>query len=264
MGLFEMIDDQAHDGAEPIAATVADKARAVGPGATQPDIEAEPATAALVFGQGIERARRYVEALATDGVVRGLIGPREAGRLWSRHLLNSGVVATLLPTGSRVVDIGSGAGLPGIPLAIACPDCFIVLVEPLERRTVFLERMVSELELTNCRVVRGRADQVITDCGDADVVTSRAVAPLDRLALWSAPLLRIGGELLALKGSSAAEELQRDRDTVRRTGLADLEVISVGAGLVEPETLVVHGRRVAVAGHDRSKKRGGGSSRRPV
>lgn len=259
-----MVEDQPPDGAERAAASVAEQAGAVDVGSTQADIESEPATAALVFGQGIEQARHYVSALATDGVVRGLIGPREAGRLWTRHLLNSGVVGTLLTAGSRVVDIGSGAGLPGIPLAIARPDCFIVLVEPLERRTVFLERMVSELELANCRVVRGRADQVIADCGNADVVTSRAVAPLERLALWSAPLLQVGGELLALKGSSAAEEVERDRDAVRRTGLADLKVMSVGAGLVEPETLVIYGRRVAVTGRGRSKKRGGESSRRPV
>src|ERR1700712_5122734 len=157
------------------------------------DVEVEPAAAGQVFGDRIELARRYVVALASDGVVRGLIGPREPGRLWSRHVLNSGVVGPLLASGASVVDIGSGAGLPGIPLAIARPDCEFVLVEPLERRTVFLQQIVEDLQLSNCRVVRGRAEQVINECGNSDAVTSRAVAPLDRLVSWSAPLLHIGG-----------------------------------------------------------------------
>lgn len=209
-------------------------------------IEIEPGAALSVFGDRVDLARRYVESLAIDGVVRGLIGPRETGRLWSRHALNSAVVGSLLVSGCRVVDIGSGAGLPGIPLAIARADCEFVLVEPLERRTVFLEQVVLDLGLTNCRVVRGRADQVIDECGGADVVTSRAVAPLDRLAAWSAPLLRIGGELLALKGSSAAEEILRDGAAAAVVGLVDLEVISVGLGMVDPLTSVVRGRRVAL------------------
>lgn len=209
-------------------------------------IEPEPTSAVLVFGARVELARRYVESLAIDGVVRGLIGPRETGRLWSRHVLNSAVAGTLLRSGCRVVDIGSGAGLPGIPLAIARPDCEFVLVEPLERRTVFLEQVVADLDLTNCHVVRGRAEQVIEQCGDADVVTSRAVAPLDRLAAWSAPLLRIDGELLALKGSSASAEIVRDGAASAAVGLVELEIISVGGDLVDPATLVVRGRRVAV------------------
>lgn len=191
-------------------------------------------------------ARKYVSALATDGVVRGLIGPRESGRLWSRHLLNSGVVGPLLAVGELVVDVGTGAGLPGIPLAIARPDCRVTLVEPLERRTIFLQEMVDSLGLTNCRVVRGRADQVVDECGGADVVTSRAVAPLAKLAAWSAPLLRVGGRLLALKGASAADEIERDLSAVAAVGLIDLTVVTVGAGLVDPETVLVRGRRVVV------------------
>lgn len=191
-------------------------------------------------------ARQYVLALATDGVVRGLIGPREPGRLWSRHVLNSGVVGPLLGADASVVDVGTGAGLPGIPLAIARPDLRVALVEPLERRTIFLQEMVVRLGLTNCRVVRGRADQVIDECGGADVVTSRAVAPLAKLSVWSAPLLRIGGQLLALKGSSAAEEIERDRAAVAAAGLVDLAVVAAGAGLVDPPTVLVRARRVAL------------------
>ena len=230
-------------------------------------IEPEPDVAAAVFGDRITLARRYVLSLASDGVLRGLIGPRESGRLWSRHVLNSGVVGALLKEGHRVVDIGSGAGLPGIPLAIARPDCQIVLVEPLERRTSYLREIVRDLGLSNCSVVRGRADEVIADCGEADVVTSRAVAPLEKLSAWSAPLLRIGGELLALKGSSAADEIERDRVAVAALGLVDLEVVSVGAGIVAPETLVIRGRRVAVPNRGvrkpRVKRPGKVSSRLP-
>ena len=220
-------------------------------------IEAEPAAAAVVFGARIGLAQQYVNSLASDGVLRGLIGPREAGRLWTRHILNSAVVGVLLAAGQRIVDIGSGAGLPGVPLAISRPDCEFVLVEPLERRSVYLTEMVAALELTNCRVVRARADEVIDECGGADVVTSRAVAPLAKLASWSAPLLRVGGELLALKGSSAAEEIARDRAAVTATGLVDLAVVSAGAGLIEPVTSVIRGIRIAVptrANDDRAKK----------
>ncbi len=226
----------------------------VGGGAS---IEVEPVSAQQVFaGTRIELARRYVDSLAGDAVVRGLIGPRESGRLWTRHVLNSAVVGTLLSPGGTVVDIGSGAGLPGIPLAIARPDCSVVLVEPLERRILYLRQVVADLELTNCLVVRGRADEVIDDCGEADYVTSRAVAPLAKLAAWSSPLLRIGGHLLALKGSSAAEEIVRDLDEVAATGLVDLEVVSVGAGVVDPETLVIRGRRITLASGGKNSRAG--------
>ena len=191
-------------------------------------VETEPASAAVVFGARVDLARRYVQALATDGVVRGLIGPREPARLWTRHVLNSAAVASLIAEGSTVVDIGSGAGLPGIPLAIARPDLIVTLVEPLERRVRFLVEVLDDLGLTNCTVVRGRAEEVVKQCGDADVVTSRAVAPLNRLAKWSAPLARDGGWVLALKGASASEELERDRRAVTAAGLVDAEVIRLG------------------------------------
>ncbi len=205
------------------------------------DIEPEPASATTVFGDRIDLARSYVRALAGDGVLRGLIGPRESARLWSRHVLNCAVVAPLIPDGARVVDVGSGAGLPGIPLAIARPDLRVDLVEPLERRTAFLTELVEDVRLSGCRVIRGRAHEVIDSVGGADVVTSRAVAPLGKLVGWSAPLARPGGLLLALKGSSAAEEIERDAVELRRAGVVDVTVQTVGDGVVDPVTYVVRG-----------------------
>ena len=222
-------------------------------------LEAEPAAAATVFGERVGLARSYVAALATDGIVRGLIGPRESGRLWSRHVLNSVVIADLIEPGARVVDIGSGAGLPGIPLAIARPDCRIDLVEPLERRAAFLREIVEMLELQHCRVVRGRAEDVVAECGGAQVVTSRALAPLHRVAVWSEPLIAIGGWMLALKGQSAAEELARDRPAMIATGLIDAEVVTVGTGIVDPATLVVRAQRSG----DMSTTPRAGQRRRP-
>lgn len=158
-----------------------------------------------VFGPALPLALRYEQWLADAGVERGLLGPREAGRLWERHLLNSAVVGALLRPGESVVDVGSGAGLPGIPLALACPDCTFVLLEPLARRAAFLEEVVADLGLgPRVRVVRGRAED---HDGRYDVAVARAVAPLDRLAGWCLPLLRPGGRLLALKGERAAEEV---------------------------------------------------------
>jgi len=204
------------------------------------EIEPEPAGLGTAFSADrLPVARAYVAALAGDGVLRGLIGPREPGRLWSRHVLNSVVVAPLVPEGARVVDVGTGAGLPGIPLAIARPDLRVDLVEPLERRTIFLAEMIEQLGLNGCRVVRGRAEDVISDAGGADVVTSRAVAPLGKLARWCAPLARPGGLLLALKGSSAADEVDRDAAELLAAGLTDIEVLTVGEGVVDPVTYVV-------------------------
>ncbi len=199
-----------------------------------------PAAAARVFGDRLDLARRYCAALATAGVERGLIGPREVPRLWERHILNCAVIGELIDEGASVVDIGSGAGLPGIPLAIARPDLRITLVEPLLRRTVFLSEFIEEAGL-EVRVVRGRAEQsgVIKEAGGADVVTSRAVAPLAKLAHWSLPLLRDHGRMLALKGTSAAEELERDGAELIRDGATDLRVVGCGAGIVEIPTLVI-------------------------
>ncbi len=198
-----------------------------------------------MFGDRIDLARAYVASLATDGVVRGLIGPREPARLWTRHVVNSAVIAELIEQGVRVVDIGSGAGLPGIPLAIARPDLRITLVEPLERRVRYLSEMIEALDLRLCRVVRGRAEDVVSECGDADVVTSRAVAPLHRLAGWSAPLTRVGGIVLAMKGQSAAEELDRDRSAVAAAGLVDAEVLEIRGYEQIDTTYVVRATRSA-------------------
>ncbi|MEV4209512.1 16S rRNA (guanine(527)-N(7))-methyltransferase RsmG [Nocardia salmonicida] len=204
------------------------------------DEQEPPAAAARVFGDRLDIARRYYAALATAGVERGLIGPREVPRLWERHILNCAVIGELIDEGASVVDIGSGAGLPGIPLAIARPDLRITLVEPLLRRTIFLSEFIEEAGL-DVTVVRGRAEQsgVIKEAGGADVVTSRAVAPLAKLAHWSLPLLRDHGRMLALKGTSAAEELERDGAELIRDGATDLRVVGCGAGIVEIPTLVI-------------------------
>ncbi len=206
-------------------------------------VETEPASAATVFGPGITGARAYADLLAGPGVVRGLIGPREPERLWTRHLLNSAVLSPLLPADARVIDVGTGAGLPGIPLALVRPDVTVVLLEPLARRVSFLREVVDELELTRCQVVRGRAEEVVTTIGGADVVVSRAVAPLATLATWCAPLLRPGGVMLALKGESAADELARDATAVVRAGLADAEVLTVGSEVLDSPTFVVRATR---------------------
>ena len=203
--------------------------------------EPEPPIAATVFGGSLLTAREYTDRLVGAGVERGLIGPREPERIWSRHILNCAVLAELVPADAAVVDVGSGAGLPGIPLAIARPDVRVTLVEPLERRCVFLAEVVSQLELTNVTVVRGRADEVVAECGGADVVTSRAVAPLAKLLGWSVPLARVGGQILAMKGASAGEEIARDRAAATRLGVADLEVLTVGGGVIDPPTHVIRG-----------------------
>lgn len=173
-------------------------------------------------------AGRYAELLGGDGVVRGLIGPREVPRLWERHLLNCAVLAEAVPNGARVCDIGSGAGLPGLVLAIARPDLVVTLVEPLLRRTTFLQEVVDALGLDRVTVVRGRAEEM-RGAASYDVVTSRAVAPLERLLGWSMPLVTASGSLLAMKGASAADEIAASRATWVRMGCAEPEVITVGA-----------------------------------
>lgn len=205
------------------------------------------AIAHRVFGDRFDLAQRYHESLSTDGVERGLIGPREVPRLWERHILNCAVLGELIEADERVVDVGSGAGLPGIPLAIARPDLRVTLVEPLLRRSVYLAEFVETHDLENVLVVRGRAEQpgVVHEAGGADVVTSRAVAPLAKLAKWSIPLIHEGGRMLALKGSSAAEEIERDRDELAKLGAGNLEVLECGTDLLEVPTLVVKAERIA-------------------
>lgn len=180
---------------------------------------------------------RYAASLATDGVVRGLIGPREVERLWDRHLLNCAVVGEALPEGLTVADVGSGAGLPGLVLAIARPDLKVTLIEPLLRRTTYLEEIVADLGLTNVEVVRSRSEDVRDR--QFDVVTSRAVAALDKLAGWSMPLVRRGGAMVAMKGSRAAEEIEQSSKALKRWSSRPAEIIEVGSGVVDPPTVLV-------------------------
>jgi len=192
------------------------------------------------FGDRVDLATRYVELLRAYGGQRGLIGPRELDRLWDRHVLNSVVVQELVPHGARVVDVGSGAGLPGVPLAIARPDLDIVLLEPMARRVAWLEEVSDELELP-VQVVRGRAEErVVHDrCGRFDVVTGRALAPLARFSEWCLPLARPGGLVLAMKGASATDEVARDREAMRSYGARNIRVVTCGSGtLAEPATVV--------------------------
>lgn len=212
-----------------------------------------------VFGDAWDVAAAYVELLATDGITKGLLGPREVPRLWERHVLNSVVVAELVPADARVADVGSGAGLPGIPLAIARPDLSVVLVEPLLRRSEFLAATVAALGLPNVTVLRSRAEDVVDD--EFDVVTARAVAPLDRLAGWTLPIVRSGGRLLALKGASAVDELDAAVASLARMGATSWRVETVGRGVVEPPATVVvvemGERRSRAGGREETRGRAG-------
>jgi 16S rRNA (guanine527-N7)-methyltransferase len=215
-----------------------------------------PVVAGEVFGDALPVAERYAELLAGAGVERGLIGPREADRLWDRHLLNCAVVAELIRPDAGVIDLGSGAGLPGIVLGIIRPDLSITLLEPLLRRVTFLSECVTELGLRNVTVRRARAEEVSGSLS-GDVVTARAVAPLDRLLRWGLPLLRPGGELLAFKGERAGTELEAIEPELEAFGARTAELLQVGHGKVEPPTTIV--RVVAERPPARAKgsKRGG-------
>lgn len=170
---------------------------------------------------------RYAELLAGPGVARGLIGPREAPRLWERHLLNSAVLSELIPQHATVCDIGSGAGLPGLVLAMARPDLRVTLLEPLLRRTAFLTEAIELLGLESVRVERARAEDFR---GRFDVVTARAVAPLHRLLEWAMPLVAPHGALVAMKGASVERELLDAVGTLRRLRCESPEIIELGSG----------------------------------
>jgi 16S rRNA (guanine527-N7)-methyltransferase len=251
--------------------------------ADQLDLPVPTAEAIAEFGDSLAKAQHYVELLATDGVTRGLIGPRETLRLWDRHLMNCALVADLVPERGELVDIGSGAGLPGIVLAMLRPSLHVVLLEPLLRRSVFLQECVSALDLPNATVVRARAEEKAVifrgsdppyppehvrskgkDIGhaagiSADVATARAVAPLDRLVGWAAGLLRPGGQLLAIKGQSAEAELEAAAPVLSRLGVQSAEVLQAGHGRVISATTIV---RVVMGGHGREERAGAQRSRR--
>nr|WP_218063122.1 16S rRNA (guanine(527)-N(7))-methyltransferase RsmG [Arthrobacter sp. SDTb3-6] len=200
---------------------------------------AEEAVAAeQIFGRRLGLAKRYVEHLATSGIERGLIGPREVPRLWSRHVLNCAVVAELIDDGAKVADVGSGAGLPGLCLAIARPDLYLTLIEPLERRVVWLEEVVTDLGLDNVEIIRARAEQAV-DKVECEVVTARAVSALNTLAPLTIPLLGGQGELLAIKGRSAGEEIAKAAKVIKKLGGVQTDVLVAGAAiLAEPTTVV--------------------------
>jgi 16S rRNA (guanine527-N7)-methyltransferase len=197
---------------------------------------AAPPAAVEYFGGRLPVLERYVSMLAGPGIERGLLGPREVPRLWDRHLLNCAVIQDAVAKGATVVDVGSGAGLPGVVLAVVRPDLAVTLVEPLLRRSVFLGEVVAELRLSNVNVVRSRAEQLHGKVL-ADVVTARAVAPLDRLARWTLPLLRTGGLLVALKGTSVRKELAEAADSLKALGAVSWRVTEYGAGVVDPPSL---------------------------
>jgi 16S rRNA (guanine527-N7)-methyltransferase len=196
-------------------------------------LEAEPPAAAELFGESLHLARRFTADLAQYGEELGLIGPVELPRLWSRHVLNSVLVAPLLHPG-RVGDVGSGAGLPGLVLAIARPDVEFVLIEPMERRVDWLLAERDRLGLQNVEVVRARAEEADLP-QPLDQVTARAVSALSKLIPWCAPLVRTGGELLFLKGARVADELEKARKVAKKWHLTDIEILVLGEGVL-PET----------------------------
>jgi len=202
------------------------------------EFEPEPQFAAEAFGDQIEIARQFTERLAADSETFGLLGPRELPRIWSRHVLNCALMAELLPEGTKVVDVGSGAGLPGIPLAIARPDCNFTLVEPMERRSSWLQRVSEDLGLKNVEVVRSRAEEVQRT--DFDVATARAVAALDKLLPLLTPLIRgsKSRQVLAIKGSKAPDEIAAASKKIELLGYAQPEILTLGLGKA-PETATV-------------------------
>jgi 16S rRNA (guanine527-N7)-methyltransferase len=194
----------------------------------QADVEAAIGT---IFGDHLPLITRYADLLVTDAIVQGVLGPREAERVWQRHILNSAALVVLIPDGAHVVDLGSGAGLPGIPIAIARPDLTVVLLEPMQRRVRFLRQCLSVLDLPGVRVHHGRAQDGIEPL--ADYVVARAIAPLDKLVRLSSGLLADNGVLLALKGESAAGELE----ALQRDSSLDAELVTLPAS-GQPATVI--------------------------
>ena len=200
--------------------------------------ENTPAAAAEVFGDRLALAEAYHQSLATTAAERGFIGPKEVDRLWERHILNCAVIEDAFPRDARIIDVGSGAGLPGVALAIARPDLDLHLVEPMHRRTEWLTEAATEIGLDNVTVHRGRAEEFHGSMS-APFVTARAVARLDKLARWCFPLTEDGGQLVALKGRSAEEELAATTKALRKAGLVSAVVSSHGEAVLEVPTLTV-------------------------
>jgi len=237
------------------------------PSATLP---AAPAAAATIFGERLALAERFAAILAGTGVSHGLIGPREVARLWDRHVLNCAVAHEAFPQGVSIIDVGSGAGLPGLALAVVRPDLHLHLVEPMLRRTTWLSTTVDELELDNVTVHRGRAEE-FTGRLSAPWATARAVARIDKLARWTFPLLEDGGVLVALKGGQAATELEEERQTLTKLGMVDSAIRTYGAELLEVPTVTMEltvgaaarsgGRAMRTQADRRSKKASKGAKR---
>lgn len=203
--------------------------------------EPEPQSAALIFGDRIEQAKGYFAALVRDSDLLGLLGPREMPKLWTRHILNSAVVSELVPAGKTVADVGSGAGLPGIPMALAQPNSQFTLIEPMERRSDWLKKITTELGLKNVSVQRARAEEV----GETfDLVTARAVTALPNLLKMCVPLTKHSGSIIALKGSKAADEIEASKKLQKKLGIESFEIIKVGEKFLTDPTLVVRTKLV--------------------
>lgn len=210
-------------------------------GSSEFEPEAEPKEAQIVFGDYIDKARKFFDLLVRDGDLLGLIGPRELPKLWTRHILNSAVVAELVPDAKLVADVGSGAGFPGIPMAIMKPTSHFVLIEPMERRSSWLsDVVVPELGLTNVQVLRGRAEEA--PLRNYDVVTARAVSALPKLLRMLVPLAVQGGEILALKGSKAQDEIQESQSLVKKLKIATFEIVTAGEKVMQEPTTIVRVR----------------------
>lgn len=204
-------------------------------------IESEPAAAARIFGLGIDKARAYTAALVADGETLGLLGPREYPRIWTRHVLNSAVVAELVPAGVTVADVGSGAGLPGIPMAIVQPEAHFTLIEPMERRSDWLKEQVEKLGLTNVTVLRARAEEV----GEAfDIVTARAVKALPQLLQMCVPMTKHGGQIIALKGEKAQLEIDDSKRLINKLGIHSFDIVFTGEQFLDEPTRVVRTKLV--------------------
>lgn len=208
------------------------------PSDLESELEKEPPYAVELFGDQIELARKFTARLAQDSETFGLLGPRELSKIWSRHVINSGLLAELIPDGSKVVDVGSGAGLPGIPMAIAQPNAHFTLVEPMERRANWLKAVVQDLQIPNIEVLRARAEEVKRS--DFDFATARAVAALDKLLKLMTPLIKDApiGTVIALKGSKAQQEVEESAKILAKFGYSVPEVLVLGSGKA-PETATV-------------------------